>query len=779
MAKRQATIVGVDPVISEARERWDRCAEAEEAQRVRILAAKKFRAGDQWDPDIKSARQGKIALQGVGAQPPRPCLTIDRLSQPCRQVSNQIKSANFAIDVAPVGHGADDETAEIFKGYLRRMQNQARGESPIEWAADGAIEGGLGWFRLRADFVEESPDQPGIEVFDQELRLERITNNLTVYCDPSANRPTRSDALYMFVTEDLSKEEFKRRWPDADVKGLEDFAATGDNMRDWVTKDDIRIAEYWRVIFVDEAWAMLPDGSVKQFADEASIPKIAKAKRIVRRPKVEGYKISATEILERWDWTGSRIPLIPVLGEELNVDGQIVLRGIVSEGMDAQRMLNYAYSGMIETYALAPKAPFIAAAGQIDMYKEFWQQANTANFSYLPYDPIELAGSAVPPPQRQQAEPPIQAAAEIMRVSEDAIKATTGIFDASLGNMTTKDRSGKAITALQGQSELGTSNYSDGVMRALVYAGELAVEILPKITRPGQILHLLGMDDEPQQVIAGQRFVMQDGKPQPFNPQDPAMAAIKEGEIQFFDLTKGKYAVTVIVGKGEPTKREEAAAILGELIGHLPPEMAMVATPDYVEQLDFDGSHAMAEKLRKALPPQLQAQEDDGSIPPQAKQMIQQLQMELQKAQQIIATDGAKEQVKQQGAMQEAQMRSQTELQKAQLDRQTRLDIAQIQANAGVAEADIKAGNADLDRRLKLIELFLTADKERRLDAESKMHDAGLTGLEHAHDHALSAQEHQQTLAQNAQEHSQTMQQQAQAAALAPEPASNGNGASA
>lgn len=130
--------VGIDPIVEEACERWNQCDEAEASQRELILAAKRFRAGDQWDPAIKDARAGKTSLQGVAPQPPRPCLTVDRLSGPVRLVSNQIKSSQFAIDVLPNGHGADDETAEIIKGYLRRVQNQARDESPIDWAADGA-----------------------------------------------------------------------------------------------------------------------------------------------------------------------------------------------------------------------------------------------------------------------------------------------------------------------------------------------------------------------------------------------------------------------------------------------------------------------------------------------------------------------------------------------------------------------------------------------------------------------------------------------------------------
>src|SRR6185369_16183624 len=149
-------------ILKEARDRWNRCDEAEDAQRKSILAAKKFRSGDQWDQAIRNQREGNQAIQGVAAQPARPCLTIDRLSQPVRQVSNTIKNAKFGFNVVPNGVGQDKQTAEIFKGMLRHMQNKARGESPVEWAADGAIEGGLGWFRLRTDYVTETPqsEQP-------------------------------------------------------------------------------------------------------------------------------------------------------------------------------------------------------------------------------------------------------------------------------------------------------------------------------------------------------------------------------------------------------------------------------------------------------------------------------------------------------------------------------------------------------------------------------------------------------------------------------------------
>ncbi len=738
---RDASPVGIDPIIAEARRRWQKCEEAEDAQRKSILEAKKFRAGDQWPDAIKIQRAGSSSIQGVAAQPARPCLTIDRLSQPIRQLSNQIKQAAFSIDVLPNGFGADQETAEILQGYLRRVQNNARTEGPIEWAADGAIEGGIGWFRLRTDYVYEMWDGPEGDpaAFDQELKIDRITNNLTVYCDPSACKPTRSDALFMFVTEDLDRDEFKSRWPDADLKGIDDFCATGD-MKDWAGQDTIRIAEYWRVTFTDENLT------------------VGEQTRVVRRPKVDGFKITATQILEPMGWVGSRIPLIPILGEELNIDGRPVLRGVINEGMDAQRMVNYTYSGAMEIFALAPKAPFVAAAGQIDAYLDMWKTANTFNYAYLPYDPVSIGGELLPPPQRQNSEPPIQAAVMLMRTSEEAIKASTGVYDPSLEYNNPREHSGKAIQSLQAQSDITASNYPMHVQRALIYAGELMVEIIPKITRPGQVIQIMGADDEPEQVIAGAQFHKgPDGQPvQAPHPTDPDLT-------DFYDFKKGKYAVTVTVGKGSATRREEGAAALADLIPHLPPEMAAVATPDYVEQLSFPGAHKIAEKLKRALPPNLQEQPEGGPDPEkqQMQQMIQQLQQALQGKQ-------AEEQAKQQAMFAKAQLDAQTSLQQTQMEIQSRERIALIQSATTTNVAQGKIDAEDARTYADALENKVSGLLELHMARLGQIHEAIQQQHEQAHDVGLTAMQHAHEAKQADQAQQAASQQMAQQAALTP-----------
>ncbi len=756
------------PIIAEARKRWQRCADAEQEQRTAILLAKQFRGGAQWPEAIKNAREGKGAsIPGQPPMPARPCLVVDRLSQPVRQISNIIKQASFGFDVMPNGQGADEETAEIFKGILRRVQNESRGESPIEWAADGAIEGGIGWFRLRTDYVHETwtgdPSDP--EVFDQEVKLERITNNLTVYCDPSASKPTRSDAQYMFVVEDLDRDEFERRWPKADLRGLEEFQSTGD-MQGWVGDDTIRIAEYWRVTYTDRTFHQHDDGSI---VEGGEAPTGTKQTRVMRTPIVTGSKINACEELETWEWAGSRIPVIPILGEELNIDGKPVLRGVITEGMDAQRMVNYTYSGAMEIFALGSKSPYIVAAGQIDNYKEIWQTANVYNYSSLPYDPVSIAGTLVDAPHRDTAEAPIQAAVMLMQTSEEAIKATTSTGDASLGSINPTAHSGRAIQALQGQSDLANSNYPDNVRRALIYAAQLMVEVIPKITRKGQILHVMGLDDEPDQVMVGQPYQKgPNGIPQASPPEvTPELAQLSQGLHTFYDLNHGTYAVTVTMGKATATKREEGAAALGELIPHLPPEMAAVATPDYVEQLSFPGAHKIAEKLRKTLPPQLQDQPEGGAapLPPQVQAQLQQLGQQLQQAQLFIQT----KQAEQQGMLQKAQMDGQIELQKAQLESQTRLEVAKIQAQASLVASELKAQTAEQELRIRQLESMVLTAKEQRLEGAKQSHDVGITAMKHLQEQQVLAQtqQHQQQIAGQAQAHQASQQAQQQQHATA------------
>jgi hypothetical protein len=336
----------------------------------------------------------------------------------------------------------------------------------------------------------------------------------------------------------------------------------------------------------------------------------------------------------------------------------------------------------------------------------------------LPFDPWDEQGRALPPPTLDTTDAPIQASVALMQVSEEAIKATTSTGDASLGNTNPNERSGKALEALQSESDLANSNYPDNVRRAYIYAAALMLEIIPKITRPGQILHILGMDDEPRQVMVGKPFKPgPTGVPEPA-PDDvtPEAAKVKESLWKFYDLNNGTYACTVTMGKASATRRQEGATALGNLLPHLPPEMQAKIIPDYIKQLSFLGAQAIAEKLE---PP------TDGQVPPeQAAALVQQLQEENAQLKQALEGDT----VKAQATLQSAQMKAEADAAKAQLDADVKLQIEAMRSEQKAADNETKLAVAELGATVERLALFL----EERARVGVQAHDIGMAALGHA-----------------------------------------------
>jgi len=404
--------------------------------------------------------------------------------------------------------------------------------------------------------------------------------------------------------------------------------------------------------------------------------------------------------------------------------------------MDAQRMVNYSYSGAIEIYALAAKKAPMIPGEAIANYKQIWDTRNIVNYSYLPYDPWDSEGRQLPAPTLDTTDAPIQASVALMQVSEEAIKASTSTGDASLGNTNPNERSGKALQALQVQSELANSNYPDNVRRAYIYAATLMLEIIPKITRPGQILHILGMDDEPKQVMVGKPFKTgTNGVPEQAPDEITAEIAKLQGSLyKFYDLNNGTYHAVVTMGKATATRQQEGAAALGELIPHLPPEMQIKVMPDYIKQLSFPGAQAIAEKLE---PPS----EDQQALPPAVQQQMQALQQQNQQLQQAVATD----QVKANASIEAAKVKAAADAHAAQIDADVRIKIAEMDNARAIEVARIGAAKQSAD-------IAAEAAEERLSTGLEQAHEVGITAMQQQHERDLAAQQHAQVLAQGQQQ---------------------------
>jgi hypothetical protein len=83
--------------------------------------------------------------------------------------------------------------------------------------------------------------------------------------------------------------------------------------------------------------------------------------------------------------------------------------------------------------------------GQITKANEKqWAEMNTTLRPYLEVEGVDINGKPAPMPERQVLEPPIASLSEAAAQEIDDMKATAGIFDASLGAKS-NEQSGQAI----------------------------------------------------------------------------------------------------------------------------------------------------------------------------------------------------------------------------------------------------------------------------------------------------------------------------------------------
>ena len=660
--------------------------EADAEQRRREIEDLKFDAGHQWPADVLESRKPHNSPAGVFVHG-RPALVINKLDQPVQLTINQQRMARLSIKVNPKGDGADRETADVLAGLIRHIEVESGAQMARSWAFERAVKCGRGYYRVLKQYSNDGDD-------DQDLVISRILNQHSVYLDPHHQLPDGSDAEWCFVVEDLPYSRFKRLYPKSKLSTADedDFRGYGDDAPGWVTGSGagrtVRVAEYWYVEHSTRKRVRLDDGS---WSFEDDVPEGRSAaegdgarSRDIDVRTVKWCKLTAADILEEQDWDGRYIPIVQVLGKEYNINGERVYLGMISGAKDAQRSYNYFRSAQTEAIGLAKSAQWLVAEGQLENYERWWQSPE--NLPYLPYKPTALNGQPVPPPNRIIAEPAIEAITLAVREADNDIKATTGVFDPSLGNFSSGERSGKAISRLQEQGERGNSNYLDQLAQvSMVYEAKILLDLIPKVyDRAGRIARILGIDDEPKAVMLNQPFVRTpDGEPQPL----PAgMPAPKQAE--HYNLADGQYSVTVSVGKAFGTQRLEGAAMIGDLLAAAP-ALAPAISDLWVGQMDFPKAQEISDRLKKLLPPPLQEQaEGQPDLPPQVLQQMQQAQQMLDAlTQQVnVLTDKLQSE--------EAKYQAQAAIKQMELESRERIAAMQVQAQLLETQAKIQTQEA-------------------------------------------------------------------------------------
>jgi hypothetical protein len=575
----------------------------------------------QWPSNVLATR-GNVQGQTINA---RPCLTINKLPQHVRQVTNDQRQNRPSGKVIPADDRADPQVAEIYDGVVRHIEYMSDADVAYDTACENQVTLGEGYWRLLTEYCDEN-------TFDQDIKIERIRNSFSVYMDPTIQDPCGSDAKWCFITQDMTRDEYERLFPDATpITALMD-QGTGDSATaQWVTQNTVRIAEYFYVEYKRVKLNLYPGNVTLQEGEPEDRQMQAMGlmpvrSRMAQVPQVKWMKTNGYEILEEQDWAGRWIPVIRVIGNEFEVDGQILVSGLVRNAKDAQRMYNYWVSQEAEMLALAPKAPFIGYGGQFEGYETQWKTANTQNWPYLEVNPdvTDGNGSILPLPQRAQPPMAQQGLIAAKMGAADDIKATTGQYDSSIG-ATSNERSGRAILARERQGDTGTYHFVDNLARAIRYSTRQIVDLIPKIYDTQRIARIIGIDGETKMA-----------RIDPMQPEPVREVRDQAGVVieKIYNPSVGKYDVVVTTGPSYLTKRQEAMDAMSQILQGSP-QLWAVAGDLFVKNMDWPGAEELAARLRKTIDPKLLEDQDDPALQA-ANQQIQVLMQEMQAMQQML-----------------------------------------------------------------------------------------------------------------------------------------------
>jgi len=583
--------------------------EADEINRDRARDDVEFAAGEQWDQADKTARESEG----------RPCLTINRLPQFIRQVVGDLRNVKPSISVRPNGNGSDEDVAEVINGILRNIEDRSKDEQPYTIAVESAVRCGIGHFRI---VTENLPNNP----FAQDIFIKAIHNPLAVVWDYGSRSITRADAKHCFVREGITKAQYQSQYPGAKML---DF---GDDDYDeltwqWILPDMVLIAERFSVEEGKAPFLLLEGGgvlrrdrlpfgaqlnevdSVLQFIDGRQV--FVEETREAPIRKVKWCKFSGGDILDEGEWPTEDIPIIPVIGEEVHFEKTRLRAGLIRWAKDPQRLYNFWRSTQTEVMGAAPKLPYLLGKSQIEGFEEAWLVANKGNKPFLPYnDKLNQARPSreVPPQLSSGMNNEIALAAEDM-------KATTGIYDASLGAKG-NETSGIAIRQRQTEGDVSTNFFGDNLAASMRRAGRIIVDLIPIIYDSKRIARIVA-DDGTDKAVEVNSLVIENGLPRIQN-----------------DLTIGDYDVTVNIGPSYATKRQEALEGMAEILRGNPNSTLFLDI--IAKNSDWPGADQFAERAQKMLPPELQDEDEEPTPEEQAAraqaQQLSQMQLALQMA---------------------------------------------------------------------------------------------------------------------------------------------------
>lgn len=596
-------------LIAEAKDFFEEAESHESRWRVEWRDDLDFRALKQWPDEVLRARQ-----MSTSGEPPRPCLVFDQVDQYVRQVINDARLNPPALKATPMDDKSDVDVAEALQGLFRYIEAVSRAPIAYNTALEWSSVIGRGFIRLYTEQVDQYRNL-------WEPRIGRIANAMQVWYDPHSIDLDGADATDAILVVEMSPVAFRRKYKSASA--TDSWVGESNRWDNWINQEVVRVAE----------WHSCREEQVEMVvtADGMMTPEVARKRQLqdfrtekVKQKVARVRKLTGADVLEDTVFLGGGIGLVPVYGNERYTQHGRELFGLVRPAKDPQRMLNYLASNFAEAANGQTRAPWVLPFEAVSGFEQQWERANQAALPYLTYNHKDSAEQPLPAPSRQNVDLNLMGYANAIMLQQTMLQSSIGMYQAAIGAQG-QEKSGVAIRERSNQSDVSTYHYISNLGASIQQVGRMIMKMIPELYDTARVQKILGQDGESDQVMID-----------PASPQ-PIMKGEHRGEkIDVLNPLIGEYDIQITIGPSFSSRREEAAAAIGDQMGKNP-MLQQLAGDIYYGNLDWPGAKEIAKRLKLVLPPEIKAAEENDEVPPEILNVVQQIQQAVQAREQQFA----------------------------------------------------------------------------------------------------------------------------------------------
>lgn len=504
-------------------------------------------AGAQWEGDLSEQFENK------------PKLEVNKIHLSVMRIFSEYRNNRISVDFLP--KDGNDELADMCDSLYRADIEDSNAEEAFDNAFEEAVGGGIGAWRLKAEYEDEDDDDNE----EQRIRIEPIYDaDSSVFFDLNAKRQDKSDARLCFVITSMNQKAFKDEWGTVDASMPESIKSTE---FDWNTDDVVYVAEVYKcekVPYEVKYYKQAGTGAEEKVTTEdleenESIESELLVKgytldrtKKTKKQKVRKYIMSGNRILEDCGYiAGSHIPVVPVYGKRWFIDNVERCMGHVRLAKDAQRLKNMQLSKLAELSALSSVEKPILPQDMVQGFEQVWADDTIKNYPYLPINTLkDQNGNIVTAAPTGYTKPPQvpPAMAALLQLTEVDIADVLGNQDN--GEKIMSNISGEAIEKIQDRLDMQTFIYVSNQAKAMKRTGVIWLSMAKELyVEEAREMKIINKDNTADTIKLNQ-----------LTQNEAGVAEYKN------DITKAKFDVTVDVGATTSSKRKATLGSIREMM---------------------------------------------------------------------------------------------------------------------------------------------------------------------------------------------------------------------